>query len=172
MSKSESSGPTERAVIVVLRVMVGWIFLWAAIHHYGNSAYVGAFLSATKTFHPIYGALARSPLLPVISFLVEYGHLLIGLSLITGFLVRASGPFAILIMLLYWTAHMNFPYIDNANYVIVDEHLIIAAVIVWLMVRHAGQVCGLDGLVARMAPVRRSAGMRWLVGLSPQGRAV
>lgn len=165
MPKSEPSGPAERAVIVALRMMVGWIFLWAAIHHYGNSAYVGAFLSSTKTFHPIYGALAQSPLLPVISFLVEYGHLLIGLSLIAGFMVRVSGPFAVLIMLLYWTAHMNFPYIDNPNYLLVDEHLIIAAVIVWLMIRRAGQVCGLDGLIARTAAVRGSARIRWLVGM-------
>ena len=165
MSQAPSNSAAERTVIVILRVMVGWVFLWAAIHHYGDSAYVGKFLSATKTFHPIYGALAQSSALPLISFLVEYGHLLIGLSLISGLLVRASGPFAILIMLLYWTAHMNFPYIDNPNNLIVDEHLIIAAGIAWLMIRRAGQVCGLDGAAAQMPAVRRSPGLSWLVGL-------
>ncbi|MGN6579974.1 MAG: DoxX family protein [Bordetella sp.] len=165
MSQANSNNAAERFVIVILRVMVGWVFLWAAIHHYGDSAYVGKFLAATKTFHPVYGALAQSSALPLISFLVEYGHLLIGLSLISGLLVRASGPFAIVIMLLYWTAHMNFPYIDNPNYLIVDEHLIIAAVIAWLMIRRAGYVCGLDGVAARMAGVQRSPALRRLVGL-------
>jgi thiosulfate dehydrogenase (quinone) large subunit len=168
MSQPHSNSAAERIVIVALRVMAGWVFLWAAIHHYGDSAYVGKFLSATKTFHPIYGALAQSSALPLISFTVEYGHLLIGLSLISGLLLRASGPFAILIMLLYWTAHMDFPYIDNPNYLIVDEHLIIAAVIAWLMIRRAGHVCGLDGAAARMVGMRRSPVLRWLVGLSPE----
>lgn len=165
MSQAHSNSAAERFVIVVLRLMVGWVFLWAAIHHYGDGAYVGKFLSATKTFHPVYGALAQSPALPLISFMVEYGHLLIGLSLIGGLMVRASGPFAIAIMLLYWTAHMNFPYIDNPNYLIVDEHLIIAAVTAWLMIRRAGHVCGLDGVAARMTCMRRSPALRWLVGL-------
>jgi thiosulfate dehydrogenase [quinone] large subunit len=152
----------ERGLIFLMRVTVGWVFLWAAIHHFGDHAYVGGFLSHTKTFHPIYGALARSSWLPLISFLVEYGHLLIGLSLVSGLLVRASAPFAIMLMLFYWTAHMDFPYISNINNLIVDEHIIIALVAGYLMVRHAGHVWGLDGLVANQDLVHRNGGLRWL----------
>ena len=153
---------SERGLILALRLMVGWVFLWAAIHHFGDSAYVAGFLSHTKTFHPIYGPLVTSPFLPLISFLVEYGHLLIGLSLISGLLVRVSAPFAILMMLLYWTAHMDFPYIDNINNLLIDEHLIYAAVLGYLIVRRAGHVYGLDGLVARWPIVQRSTGLTWL----------
>ena len=45
---------------------------------------------------------------------------------------------------------------------------VIAAVIAWLMIRRAGHVCGLDGAAARMAGVRRSPALRWLVGLSTE----
>lgn len=162
MSESNTSERAERILIVLLRVSVGWVFLWAAIHHYGDSAYVGGFLSHTKTFHPIYGAIAQSSFLPLISFMVEYGHLLIGLSLISGLLVRASGPFAIAMMLLYWTAHMDFPYIDNVNSLIIDEHVIYAMLLGYLIVRRAGHVCGLDGWVAKLALVREHGGLRWL----------
>ena|SRR5579862_5144999 len=152
----------ERTLIFFLRLAIGWVFLWAAIHHYGDSGYVGGFLSHTKTFHPIYGALAQSPLLPAIAFVVEYGHLLIGLSLISGLLVRASAPFGAAMMLLYWTAHMDYPFIDNINNLIIDEHVIYALLLGYLIARRAGHVCGLDGWAATLAAVRANAGLRWL----------
>lgn len=159
MSENKSA---EQTLIFLLRVSVGWVFLWAAIHHYGDSSYVGGFLSHTKTFHPIYGALAQSSWLPVIAFLVEYGHLLIGLSLVSGLMVRASAPFAIMLMVFYWTAHMDFPYIDNVNNLLLDEHLINALVLGYLMVRRAGHVWGLDGLAAKQDLIQHNSGLRWL----------
>jgi len=48
----------------------------------------GAFLSHTKTFHDVYAVLATPAADPVLTFLVSYGHLLIGLSLLVGLLVR------------------------------------------------------------------------------------
>ena len=152
----------EQTLIFLLRVSVGWVFLWAAINHFGNNAYVGGFLSHTKTFHPIYGPLAQSSFLPVIAFLVEYGHLLIGLSLVSGLLVRVSAPFAIMLMVFYWTAHMDFPYISNVNNLIMDEHLIYALVLGYLIVRHAGHVFGLDGWVANQKLIRDNGALRWL----------
>ena len=162
MSGPDTSGTAERTLILLLRLMAGWVFLWAGLHHFGDSAYVPAFLSHTKTFHPLYAPLATSAALPVISFLVEYGHLLIGLSLVSGLMVRASGPFGILLMILYWTAHMDFPYIDNINNLIIDEHLIIAAVIALLIVRRAGHIGGLDAVAAARPAVRGNALLRWL----------
>jgi thiosulfate dehydrogenase [quinone] large subunit len=150
----------ERTLIFLLRVSLGWVFLWAAIHHFGDDAYVAGFLSHTKTFHPLYGPIAQSAWLPVISFLVEYGHLLIGLSLISGLMVRVSAPFAILLMLLYWTAHMDFPYIDNVNNLMIDEHLINAMALGYLIVRRAGHVWGLDALVAKLRLIQHSGGER------------
>jgi thiosulfate dehydrogenase (quinone) large subunit len=95
---------------------------------------------------------------------VEYGHLLIGLSLVSGLLVRASGPFAILLLLLYWTAHMDFPYIENANSFLIDYHLVYAAVVVELMRKQAGHVFGLDAWAETLPAVQHSALLRWLVG--------
>jgi thiosulfate dehydrogenase [quinone] large subunit len=159
MSENKSA---ERALILLLRISLGWVFLWAAIHHFGDNSYVGGFLSHTKTFHPIFGALAQSSWLPVIAFLVEYGHLLIGLSLISGLMVRASAPFGIMLMVFYWAAHMDFPYIENINNLIIDEHLIYALMLGYLMVRHAGHVWGLDGWVANQDMARQNRSLRWL----------
>lgn len=152
----------ERMLICAVRVCIGWMFLWAAIHHFGSDAYVAGFLSHTKTFQPIYGPLAKSPLTPMVGMLVEYGHLLIGLSLVFGLGVRASAPFGMLLMLLYWTAHMDFPYIDNANNLLVDYHVTYVFGLGLLMVRHAGHAYGLDGLVAKWRVVSENPAARWL----------
>ncbi|SEQ96392.1 thiosulfate dehydrogenase [quinone] large subunit [Faunimonas pinastri] len=153
---------TERGILFLLRIGIGWTFLWAAIHHFGNNAYVSGFLSSTKTFNAIYAPMAHSSFTPVLAFLVEYGHLLIGLSLISGLLVRASAPFAIMIMVLYWTAHMDFPYIENVNNFLVDYHLVYALALGLLIIRRAGHIVGLDAWASRLTFVRNSPLLRWL----------
>ena len=144
MSDAIQRSGLERALIFFFRLTIGWTFLYAAIHHFGDGKFVAGFLSHTKTFHDVYAPFTSPAFAPTLTFLVEYGHLLIGLSLISGLLVRVSAPFAIMLMLLYWTAHMDFPYIENANNFIIDYHIVYAGVLVYLMITHAGRVCGLD----------------------------
>ena len=163
MSNEKTEWGAEQFLILFFRLTMGWTFLYAAIHHFGDDKFVVGFLSHTKTFHDIYAPLAGATIAPVLTFLVEYGHLLIGLSLISGLLVRASAPFAIMMMLLYWTAHMDFPYIENANNFIVDYHIVYAGVLVYLMVKRAGHVVGLDGLVGEWVAIQRKPMLRWLV---------
>ena len=91
---------------------------------------------------------------------------MIGLSLISGLLVRVSAPFGIMLMLLYWTAHMDFPYIENVNSYLVDYHIVYAGVLVYLIVKHAGHVFGLDGWVAKLASVQQAPALRWDGGLA------
>ncbi len=96
--------------------------------------------------------------------MVEYGHLLIGLSLISGLLVRVSAPFAIMLLLMYWTAHMDFPYIENVNNYLIDYHIVYSGVLVYLIVKRAGHVLGLDGLIERWHVVDHYPALRPLVG--------
>jgi thiosulfate dehydrogenase [quinone] large subunit len=56
--------------------------------------------------------------------LVEYGHLLIGLSLLSGLMVRVSASFGVLLMIIYWLAHMDWPFIESTNNFIIDYHLV------------------------------------------------
>src|SRR6266568_2024298 len=146
MSQQKSQSNTEQVFILFFRLTMGWTFLWAAIHHFGDDKFVLGFLGH------------------VLTFLVEYGHLLIGLSLISGLLVRVSAPFAIMLMLLYWTAHMDFPYIENANSYLVDYHIVYAGLLTYLMVKRAGHVFGLDGVVERLRWAEHYPTLRPLVG--------
>jgi thiosulfate dehydrogenase (quinone) large subunit len=160
----EARSNAEKYFIVFFRLTMGWAFLYAAIHHFGDDKFVVGFLSHTKTFHDVYAPLTKPTFLPVLTFLVEYGHLLIGLSLISGLLVRVSSPFAIMLMILYWTAHMNYPYIEDANNYLIDYHIVYAGVLGYLILKNAGHVWGLDGLVERWHLVDHYPVLRPLVG--------
>jgi thiosulfate dehydrogenase [quinone] large subunit len=157
---TSSVSGSERFIVFFLRIALGWTFLYAAIHHFGDSSFVAGFLSHTKTFHDLYAPLTKPSIAPTLTFFVEYGHLLIGLSLVTGLLVRLSAPFAIALVLLYWTAHMDFPYIENANNFLIDYHIVYAIVLVYLMVKRAGHVWGLDTWFAGIDFVKRSSLLR------------
>jgi thiosulfate dehydrogenase (quinone) large subunit len=164
MIKNNPDSGVERFLIVLFRVTIGWTFLWAFIHHFGDDGFVTGFLSHTKTFHDVYAPFTNPAVAPTLTVLVEYGHLLIGLSLISGLLVRASAPFAIMLMLLYWTAHMEFPYVENANNYLVDYHIVYAGVLVYLIIKRAGHVLGLDGWVEKhLLSEGSNPGLRWLV---------
>jgi thiosulfate dehydrogenase (quinone) large subunit len=163
MSPETSESGLEKFLIVLFRLAIGWTFLYAAIHHYGDANFVNGFLSHTKTFHDVYAPLLNPTILPVLTFLVEYGHLLIGLSLISGLLVRASAPFAIMMMLLYWAAHMDYPYVEDANNYLIDYHIVFAGVLAYLMIKRAGHVFGLDGVVEKLTGEPRNPVARWLM---------
>ena len=164
MPQQQTQSDTDKFFILFFRLTMGWTFLWAAIHHFGDDKFVLGFLSHVKTFHDVYTPFTNPSILPTLTFLVEYGHLLIGLSLISGLLVRISAPFAIMLMLLYWTAHMDFPFIENTNNYLVDYHIVYAGVLVYLIVKRAGHVFGLDGLLERMHVVEQYPVLRPLVG--------
>src|SRR6476469_5272866 len=94
--------PTEdRGFIIVFRLLMAWTFLYAASHQVLNPKFSAVgFLSHTKTFHNIYTAIATPSLEPLLTFLVIYGHLLTGLSLLVGLAVRWSAVFGTLLLLM------------------------------------------------------------------------
>jgi len=73
----------EKTLIVFFRITMGWVFLYAASHQLFDPKFsAGGFLGHTKTFHDFFAYFATPAMLPVTDFLVEWGHFLIGLSLL------------------------------------------------------------------------------------------
>src|SRR6185369_13431940 len=94
-----SDSPFERTMIIFFRLTMAWTFLYAASHQIFDPTFtVAAFLSHTKTFHNAYAVFTTPSLSPYITLLVSYGHLLIGLSLLVGLMVRVSAAFGIALM--------------------------------------------------------------------------
>ena len=92
---------------------MGWTFLYAGASQILTNFDTAGFLNHVVTFHDFFSTFAQPTILPYTDFLVKWGHLLIGLSLISGLLVCVSGPFGVLIMITYYFAHMKFPYIEE-----------------------------------------------------------
>jgi len=155
---------SERALILFFRLAMAWTFLYAASHQVFVPGWsVAGFLNSTKTFHGLFSQFTGPAIAPILTFLVGYGHLLIGLSLLVGLMVRVSAVFGILLMLLYWTAHMDFPYISNTNNFLLDEHIVYAGVLLLLIMKHAGHVWGLDSWAENSRIVQDHPGLKPLV---------
>ena len=141
----------DKSLILFFRLTMAWTFLYAASHQvFVHDFTVVGFLSHTKTFHNLFAAFTTPVMAPITTFLVEYGHLLIGLSLLFGIMVRASAAFGVLLMGIYWMAHMDWPFVENTTNFVFDFHLVYAGVLIYLIVKHAGHVFGLDGLVENL----------------------
>jgi len=154
----------DRGIIFVLRIMIGWTFLYAGVWQVWENYDAAGFLNHVVTLHDFFAVFAKPAVLPYTNFFMKWGHLLIGLSLVSGLLVRASGPFALLLMITYYCAHLEWPYVENHLNFIIDFHLVYATVIVYLIAHRAGHVCGLDGFLEDVHMVDRYPALRPLVG--------
>ena len=155
---------TERGFVLTFRLFMAWTFLYAASHQVFNPKFSAvAFLNQTKTFHDVYAVLATPTIDPVLTFLVSYGHLLIGLSLLVGLMVRVSAAFGVALLLMYWTAHMDWPFIENRNNFIVDYHIVYATLCVYLIANRAGHVWGFDGRLEKLSFIEQRPSLRFLV---------
>ena len=145
------SASHHRSFLLVFRLLMAWTFIYAASHQVFDPKFsIVGFLNSTKTFHGFFHLFTDPAIAPTVGFLVAYGHLLIGLSLLTGLLVRVSSLCGSAILLMYWLAHMDWPYIENTNNFIVDYHIVYIAVLLYCAVFQAGHVFGLDGVAARL----------------------
>ena len=158
------ASPFERALVVYFRLTMAWTFLYASSHQVFDTKFtVVGFLNHTKTFHELLSVFTTPTMAPITTVLVEYGHLLIGLSLLFGLMVRVSASFGVLLMLTYWMAHMDWPFIEDKNNFIIDYHLVYAGVLVLLIVKQAGHVWGLDALVENLTFFKQHPRLRVVV---------
>jgi thiosulfate dehydrogenase [quinone] large subunit len=136
---------SARIITFLLRISMGWIFLYAGLTKLLDSTWsAGGFLGSAQSFSGFYHALASPQILPVINQLNQWGLTLIGASLIIGAFVRLSSTFGILIMLLYYFPQLDFP-IAGGNSYLVDQHIIYALVLLFLGAVKAGRYWGWDG---------------------------
>ena len=133
----------QKNLLALLRIAIGWLFFYAGITKILNTSWSPAgYLSAPKMFSELYAFLISPSILPVTTFLSEWGLTLIGVALILGVFMRLATVLGAIIMLLFYFPILDFPYPNNHSY-IVDEHIIYALVMLVLHVCDAGQAWGL-----------------------------
>jgi thiosulfate dehydrogenase (quinone) large subunit len=101
-------------------------------------------LGQTKTANDFFAWFASPNRVAITDFLVKWGHLLIGLSLVAGAFIRVGASIGSVLMFIYYLAHLDFPYVENKNNFLVDYHLIYTGVLIYLVIARARDVFALD----------------------------
>ena len=135
---------SQKISLFLLRLSLGWMFLYAGITKIINPEWSAAgYLKGAKSFIWFYQWLLNPGILPIVNFINEWGLTLLGISLILGIMVRLSSILGALLMLLYYFVILDFPY-PNLNSFLVDQHIIYAFVLLFFANLRAGRVWGLE----------------------------
>lgn len=175
--------------IASLRIVVGVIFLWAGLEKvlgpnpfdaagflkFATAGTLGwPFVSGEvaegTVFNPTHdlwvGLASNGGAMSFINFIVPFGQIAIGASLILGLFTRFGAAMGTLMMLLFFVAAWEF------EFGIVNQHLTYALVTAFIGTIGAGRYFGLDRVVGTMAP---SGIRRWLLSgdeRSPRGHGL
>ncbi len=154
----------EQLIWGLLRIALGWIFLWAFLDKIfglgfstspakswlkGVSPTSGFLKFATKgPLTHLYQALAGHP---AVDWLFMLGLLLVGLSLVLGIAVRLAGISGIILLALIFSAK-SLPPVNNP---ILDEHIFYILVLFGIIFTRAGRWIGLEDRWDNSALVKR-----------------
>lgn len=134
----------HRFSLVFLRVTTGWMYFYAGITKVINPEWSAAgYIKGAKTFAGAFAWFLNPQVLPVVDFLVKWGLVALGVSLVLGLFVRLSSYLGILLMLLFYLPILNFPFAGQHAYII-DEHIIYIAGLLVLASFRSGHVWGLE----------------------------
>jgi thiosulfate dehydrogenase [quinone] large subunit len=170
MSTSEARvSPATLWAIVVMRVLIGWHFLYEGIAKLSNPSWSAAgYLSQARG--PLAGFFrslaADASVLEKVNLLNEWGLTLIGLGLIVGCLTRLASASGMLVILLFYLC--NPPFVgyfysipSEGSYLVVNKNLVEVAALAVVFASRSGLFAGVDriihGLLRRPATQPRPA---------------
>jgi thiosulfate dehydrogenase [quinone] large subunit len=146
---------TQLTALVILRVAIGWHFLYEGIVKVLNPYWSSAgFLLETKgIFKGLATSIVANPgALGFVDFVNKWGLILIGLGLIAGCLTRIASISGIVLLFLYYVFHppfigYNYPIPVEGSYLIVNKNLIELFALFVLTLFPTGKIIGLDRLI-------------------------
>jgi len=141
--------------LAVFRMMIGWHFLYEGIVKVFSSDWTayGYLMTSQGFLSDFFKSMALNEgTLQIVSFLNQWGLLLIGLGLFLGILTRVSCYTGAFLLLMYYLSHPPFIGIDytigvEGNYLFVDKNLIEMVALVVLSLFPTGKHIGLDRLI-------------------------
>jgi thiosulfate dehydrogenase [quinone] large subunit len=133
----------EDKALVTVRVVIGWLFFYAGYSKLTNPDWSAAgYLQGAETFNGFYQWLASDGMIGITNFLNAWGLTLIGIALILGLFTRLASFLGAMMMILYWFPVLTFPTVEHGF--LVDDHIVYAALLVYLGLARAGRIGGLD----------------------------
>jgi thiosulfate dehydrogenase [quinone] large subunit len=147
----------QTAVLVLLRILVGWHFMYEGLAKIFNPYWTSAgYLAESQWwFSGIFHTIAAHPtLLTVVDYVNAWGLLLIGLGLLFGLFTRTATVAALALLLLYYIAAPPFVgYVysmpTEGSYLIVNKVLIEMVAVAVLLAFPTGKAYGLDRFIGR-----------------------
>lgn len=138
--------------ISLLRILIGWHFLFEGIMKLYNSSWSAkAYLVSAETFTAFYQWLASDSLIGLTDGLNVAVLIIVGVTLVLGVFDKQGAILGIGLLLLYYFAHPAF--MDSSqlgaegNYWLVNKNLIEAAALLVLYLIPSGAYFGLDVLI-------------------------
>jgi len=147
----------QAAMLVLLRILVGWHFMYEGLAKIFNPYWTSAgYLAESKWwfsgwFHDI---AANPTLLTIVDYVNEWGLLVIGIGLMFGLLTRTVTVAAMVLLFLYYLAAPPFVgYVysmpTEGSYLIVNKVLIELVAVAVLLAFPTGRTYGLDRFIGR-----------------------
>jgi thiosulfate dehydrogenase [quinone] large subunit len=154
----------QLGAVVLLRVLIGWHFLYEGIAKLSAPAFSAAgFLTQSRgPFAPLFHALAaNATALGWSNLMTEWGLVAIGLGLVVGCFTRLAAASGILFVLLIYFCNPPFAGLFysipmEGSYLVVNKNLVEAAGLLVVALTNTGQVAGLDRLIHGLFRGRRT----------------
>jgi len=145
----------QLTLLVVLRVLIGWHFLYEGLSKLVNPDWSSvAFLLDSQGFlSSFFQSLATNPdVLKIVDFLNIWGLILIGLGLILGLFSRLSIIAGMLLLGMYYISHpplvgLSYSVPSEGAYLWVNKNLIEIAALAVLLVFPSWKQIGLDRFI-------------------------
>lgn len=150
---AEGLKPYQANALIVLRILIGWHFLYEGILKLYNPLWTakGYLLSSEGFFREFFVNLTNDSFIGIVDFLNIAALILVGLALIIGYAEKLGAWVGICLLLLYYFAHPAFPGLDQidveGNYWFVNKNLIEAVALYVVSVFPTSQLFGISRLL-------------------------
>jgi thiosulfate dehydrogenase [quinone] large subunit len=145
----------QMTTIVVLRVLIGWHFLYEGLSKLTTPGWSAAgYLTQSRgPFAGLFRGMAADPnVLANVNLLNKWGLTAIGLGLILGCFTRTAAVSGLVVILLFYLC--NPPFVGyyysipaEGSYLVVNKNLVEAAALAVILVTGSGREVGLDRII-------------------------
>lgn len=138
--------------LVLTRIFIGWHFLYEGIYKLYIPGWTakGYLLSSEGFLSPLFQWMASDGLIGIIDFVNLAGLVIVGLTLLLGYLEKIGSLIGVILLVMYYLSHPPFPGLEQigteGNYMFVNKNLIEAAALLILFHLPTGDYFGIKRL--------------------------
>lgn len=148
----------QLAALILLRVLIGWHFLYEGIAKLLNPGWsaAGFLLQSKWIFSGLFNWMAgNSTVLGIVNFLNIWGLILIGLGLILGCFTRIASVAGMGLILLYYLCNppligLYYSIPAEGSYLIVNKNIVEMAALFVLLMFPTGRIAGFDRIIHQL----------------------